>query len=148
MCTEDFLWSEKGVSSTLGTSATPGSSNLFIFLWDVRLVLISSSLSFLLQRICYDVIVTTITRSCSSDKWSEPWLSLVINITLLLPSAPIRFNNTQSKCVCLSVPVYQIMVAVVGVKNVGMIIFTFFIEPYNCVIICYDANTIVSGLIV
>ena len=35
-----------------------------------------------------------------------------------------------------------------GVKNVGMIIFTFFIEPYNCVIICYDANTIVSGLIV
>ena len=53
-----------------------------------------------------------------------------------------------SQNVCLVVPIYQISVAVVGVKNAGMIIFTFFIEPYNCVIIYYDANTIVSGLIV
>lgn len=54
-----------------------------------------------------------------------------------------------SQNVCLSVPIYQISaVAVVGVKNAGMIILTFFIELYNCVIICYDANTIVSGLIV
>ena len=53
-----------------------------------------------------------------------------------------------SQNVCLSVPIYQISVAVVGVKNAGMIILKFFIELYNCVIICYDANTIVSGLIV
>lgn len=57
-----------------------------------------------------------------------------------------------SQNVCLSVPwsvpIYQIPVSVVGVKNAGMIIFTFFIELYNCEIICYDANTIVSGLIV
>lgn len=53
-----------------------------------------------------------------------------------------------SQNVCLFVPIDQIPVAVVGVKNAGMIILTFFIELYNCVIICYDANTIVSGLIV